>query len=160
MGAQKGGGIMKKCTGLTILLIGALLAGCASSKSGQVYSRDEARQAMTVQLGVVEFVKEVKVEGTKSGLGTAAGGVIGGVAGSTVGGGRGSTLAALGGAIGGAIVGTVAEERLGRFDGLEITVKLDNGNAIAVVQEKDMMFSVGDRVRVLTTRSGTARVEK
>lgn len=151
---------MKRLDILMVLVAVALLAGCASSKSGEVYSRDEARQAMTVRLGVVEFVKEVKVEGGKSGLGTAAGGVIGGVAGSTIGGGRGSTLAALGGAIGGAIVGTVAEERLGRFDGLEITVKLDSGTAIAVVQEKDMMFAVGDRVRVLTTRDGTARVEK
>lgn len=151
---------MKRLDILMVLVAVALLAGCASSKSGEVYSRDEARQAMTVRLGVVEFVKEVKVEGSKSGLGTAAGGVIGGVAGSTIGGGRGSTLAALGGAIGGAIVGTVAEERLGRFDGLEITVKLDSGTAIAVVQEKDMMFAVGDRVRVLTTRDGTARVEK
>jgi len=145
---------------ISLLVITGLLAGCASSKSGEVYSRDEARQSMTVRLGVVEFVKEVKVEGSKTGLGTAAGGVIGGVAGSTVGGGKGSTLAALGGAIAGAVVGTVAEEKIGEFDGLEITVKLDDGNAIAVVQANDVMFAVGDRVRVLTTRDGTTRVEK
>lgn len=137
-----------------------LLAGCASSKSGEVYSRDQARQSMTVRLGTVEFVKPVRVEGSKSGLGTVAGGIIGGVAGSTVGGGKGSTLAALGGAIGGAVVGNVAEEKLTQFDGLEITVKLDSGEVIATVQEDDVLFAVGDRVRVLTARDGIIRVQK
>lgn len=145
---------------ISLFVIMALLAGCASSKSGEVYSRDQARQAMTVRLGTVEFVKEVQVEGSKSGIGAAAGGIIGGVAGSTVGGGKGSTLAALGGAIGGAIAGHVAEEKITDFDGLEITVKLDNGEVIATVQENDVLFAVGDRVRVLTARDGTVRVQK
>jgi outer membrane lipoprotein SlyB len=151
---------MQKSWIVSFLVITALLAGCASSKSGEVYSRDQARQSMTVQLGTVEFVKPVQVEGSKSGLGTAAGGIIGGVAGSTVGGGKGSTLAALGGAIGGAVVGNMAEEKLTKFDGLEITVKLDSGEVIATVQEDDVLFAVGDRVRVLTARDGTLRVQK
>jgi len=151
---------MKTAGLISILLSVILLAGCASSKSGEVYSRDEARKAMTVQLGTVEFVKEVQVEGSKSGLGTAAGGIAGGIAGSTVGGGKGRTLAALGGAAVGAIVGNVAEEKITEFDGLEITVKLDSGKVIAVVQENDVMFFVGDRVRVLTGRDGTLRVQK
>ncbi len=151
---------MKAIRFISFLVLAALLAGCASSKSGEVYSRDEARQVMTIQLGVVEFVKEVKVEGSKSGLGTAGGAIIGGVAGSTIGGGKGSTLAALGGAVLGGIAGNVAEEKLTNFNGLELTVKLDSGKAIATVQANDVMFAVGDRVRVLTTRSGTTRVEK
>ncbi|QHI68182.1 outer membrane lipoprotein [Tichowtungia aerotolerans] len=144
-------------TGLTVV---ALATGCVSSKSGEVYSRDQARQSMTVRLGTVEFVKEVLVEGSKSGLGAAAGGIAGGVAGSTIGGGKGSTLAALGGAALGALAGHAAEEKLTKFNGLEITVKLDNGDVLAVVQEDDVMFAVGDRVRVLTGRDGTTRVEK
>jgi len=145
---------------ISFLVVTVLLAGCASSKSGEVYARGEARQVMTVDLGVVEFVKEVRVEGSKSGLGTAGGAIIGGVAGSTIGGGNGSTLAALGGAILGGIAGNVVEEKLTDFNGLEITVKLDSGKAIATVQANDVMFAVGDRVRVLTTRNGTTRVEK
>jgi outer membrane lipoprotein SlyB len=47
-----------------------------------------------------------------------------------------------------------------KFNGLEITVKLDNGDVLAVVQENDVLFAVGDRVRVLTGRDGTTRVEK
>ena len=151
---------MKQFGMISFFVVTALLAGCASSKSGEVYTRDQARQAMTVRLGTVEFVKEVQVEGSKSGMGAAAGGIIGGVAGSTIGGGKGSTLAALGGAIGGALVGNVAEEKITNFDGLEITVKLDNGEVIATVQENDVLFAVGDRVRVLTSRDGTLRVEK
>ena len=145
---------------ISVLTAAVLLAGCASSKSGEVYFRSEARQTMTVQLGAVEFVKAVQVEDSKSGIGTVAGGIIGGVAGSTIGGGKGSTLAALGGAVGGAIAGNVAEEKLTKFNGLEITVKLDDGGVLAVVQADDVMFAVGDRVRVLTGRDGTTRVEK
>ncbi len=151
---------MKAIRIISLLMAALLLAGCVSSKSGEVYARDEARQVMTVELGVVEFVKEVQVEGAKSGLGTAGGAIIGGVAGGTIGGGRGSTLAALGGAVLGGIAGNIAEEKLTDFNGLEITVKLDGGKAIAVVQANDVMFVVGDRVRVLTTRNGTTRVEK
>ncbi|MBI9020656.1 MAG: glycine zipper 2TM domain-containing protein [Verrucomicrobia bacterium] len=145
---------------ISFFVVTSLLTGCASSKSGEVYSRDQARQAQTVQLGTVEFVKEVQVEGSRSGVGAAAGGIIGGVAGSTIGGGKGSTLAALGGAIGGAVIGNVAEEKITDFDGLEITVKLDSGNVLAVVQKNDVLFAVGERVRVLTGRDGVTRIEK
>ena len=151
---------MKRFDILVVLVTVALLAGCVSSKSGEVYARSEARQVMTVELGVVEFVKEVLVEGEKSGLGTAGGAIIGGIAGSTIGGGKGSTLAALGGAVLGGIAGNVAEEKMTDFNGLELTGKLDNEKVIAVVQENDVLFVVGDRVRVLTTRNGTTRVEK
>jgi outer membrane lipoprotein SlyB len=151
---------MKAFRFITFLTVAALLAGCASSRSGEVYSRDQARRAQTVQLGTVEFVKGVKIEGTKSGLGTTAGGIAGGVAGSTIGGGSGRTLAALGGAIVGAVAGTAGEEALTRRDGLEITVKLDSGRVLAVVQEADVLFAPGDRVRVLTGADGTVRVEK
>ncbi len=151
---------MKTFRFITFLIIAALLTGCASSRSGEVYSRDQARRAQTVQLGTVEFIKHVQIEGTKSGLGTAAGGIAGGVAGSTIGGGSGSTLAALGGAIVGAVAGTAGEEALTRRDGLEITVKLDSGKVLAVVQEADVLFAPGARVRVLTGTDGTTRVEK
>ncbi|NOU36581.1 MAG: glycine zipper 2TM domain-containing protein [Kiritimatiellaceae bacterium] len=141
------------------LVIGALIAGCASSDSGDVYSRDQVRRTQTVQLGTVLQIKNVKIEGTKSGVGTVAGAVAGGVAGSTIGAGSGRTLAALGGAALGAVGGTVAEEQLTKKTGIEITVKLDSGSTIAVVQEADIMFSVGERVRVLTS-GGITRVTK
>jgi outer membrane lipoprotein SlyB len=138
----------------------AALSGCASSRSGEVYSRDQARRVQTVQLGTVESVKPVKIEGTKSGLGTVGGGVAGGVAGSTIGSGAGSTLAALGGAIVGAVAGTAGEEAVTRKNGLEITVKLDSGPTLVVVQEADVAYAPGDRVRVLTGSDGVTRVAR
>ncbi|HNX53264.1 MAG TPA: hypothetical protein PLD51_03740 [Pontiellaceae bacterium] len=145
---------------ISFLSMAAVLSGCASSNSGEVYSRNQARRTQTVQPGTVQFVKSVKIEGTRSAVGPVAGGVAGGVAGSTMGAGKGSVLAALGGAAIGAVGGAVAEEQLTKKAGLEITVKLDSGSTIAVVQEADIMFSVGERVRVLTGSDGTTRVVK
>lgn len=142
-----------------LLTATALIAGCVSQQSGDVYSRSQAMQAQTVQMGTVTAVRTVRIEGTKSGVGAVAGGIAGGVAGSTIGSGKGSTLAALGGAALGAVGGAVAEEKITKKTGLEITVQLDSGSMIAVVQEADVMFSVGERVRVLTG-GGTTRVVK
>jgi outer membrane lipoprotein SlyB len=143
-----------------LMALATVLSGCASSRSGEVYSRDQARRAQTVQLGTVESVKPVRIEGTKSGLGTVGGGVVGGVAGSTIGSGAGSTLAALGGAIVGAVAGTAGEEAVTRKNGLEITVKLDTGTMLVVVQEADVAYAPGDRVRVLTGPDGVTRVTR
>jgi len=143
-----------------VVLVCVLVAGCASSRSGQVYTRDQARQAHTVETGVVEQVKPVRIEGTKSGIGVASGGVAGGVLGSTIGSGRGSTIAAVGGALAGAAAGALAEEQLTKADGLEILVRLDSGKLVAVVQEADVAFTPGDHVQVLTGTDGTIRVRK
>jgi len=145
---------------VTFLMVPALLTGCASSNSGEVYSREQARRTQTVQLGTVQSVKNVRIEGTRSAVGPVAGGIGGGVVGSTIGAGKGSVLAALGGAALGAVGGAVAEEKLTKKAGLEITVKLDSGSTIAVVQEADVMYSVGERVRVLTGPDGTTRVAR
>lgn len=152
---------MKKTASICILVASAaLLAGCATSRSGEVYSRGQARQAHTVQMGTVESVKPVRIEGTKSGIGAIGGAVAGGVIGSTIGGGTGTRLATLGGAAAGAAGGHLAEEQLTRRAGLEIVVNLDNGTLITVVQEADVQFAPGDRVRVLTGPDGTTRVSR
>jgi len=146
---------MRSVKVLAILMISAMLAACASSNSGSVYSRDEARKVQTIKMGVVESVRQVKLEGTKSPVGTAGGAVVGGVAGSTIGGGRGSAIAAVVGAIAGGIAGSAIEEGVTRKDGVEITVKLDSGALVAVVQEADEQFHPGDRVRLVESGSTT-----
>ena len=133
------------CIATLTLFIGA----CASSNSGSVYKRDDARKVQTVKTGVVESVRTVRLEGTKSPVGTVAGGAIGGIAGSSVGSGRGSALAAIVGALAGGLVGAAAEEGITRKDGIEITVKLDGGGLIAIVQEADEQFNPGDSVRIV-----------
>jgi outer membrane lipoprotein SlyB len=134
-----------------------LLAGCPAGLGGKDYSRDQARAAQEVQMGIVESVRVVNIEGTKTPIGAGAGAVVGGVAGSTVGGGRGSVVGATVGAVLGGLGGAAAEEAVTRQQGVEITVKLDSGRMIAITQAADEEFRVGDRVRVLSG-GGTTRV--
>ncbi|MGH8750195.1 MAG: glycine zipper 2TM domain-containing protein [Burkholderiales bacterium] len=142
---------------LVLLAASVVLGGCVASQSGGAYSRGQARQEQNVRNGKVESVRAVTIEGTKTPIGTLAGGAVGGVAGSTVGGGRGSAVAAIIGAVAGGIAGSVAEEGLTRKPGLEIVVKLDSGNTIAITQEADEEFRIGDRVRIISG-GGVSRV--
>lgn len=135
--------------GLGLVVLAALIAGCASSNSGGVYTREQTRQVQTVRMGVIESVRTVKIEGTKSAVGTVAGAAVGGVAGSSVGQGKGSVVAAVVGAVAGGLAGSAIEEGVTRKDGVELTVKLDSGTLFAIVQEADEKFYPGDRVRVL-----------
>lgn len=134
-----------------------ILGGCASSMSGGAYSRSQARSVQEVKMGVVESVRHVKIEGTKSPVGTAAGAVVGGIAGSNVGQGKGSTVGTILGAVAGGVAGSMIEEGVTGKDGLEITIKLDGGRIIAVTQEADEQFHPGERVRVLSG-DGVTRV--
>ncbi|MBK8320058.1 MAG: glycine zipper 2TM domain-containing protein [Betaproteobacteria bacterium] len=146
---------------LSLLLISlAVLAGCASSKSGDVYTRDQARREQNIRMGVVESVREVLMEGTKSPVGAIAGAAVGGVAGSTLGGGKGSTIAAVIGAVAGGLAGSAIEEGVTRKQAMEITIKMDNGQLIAIVQEGDPLeFRPGDRVRIISS-GGESRVTR
>jgi outer membrane lipoprotein SlyB len=140
---------MRLSTFILVTSLSLLLTACASSNSGSVYKRDDARKVQTVKTGTVESVRAVKLEGTKSPVGTIAGGAIGGIAGSSVGGGKGSTIAAVIGAVAGGLAGSAIEEGVTRKDALEITVKLDGGGLIAIVQEADEQFNPGEKVRII-----------
>jgi len=136
-----------------------LLGGCASSLTGDSYSRDEARRVQTVRMGTIEALRPVKIEGTKTPIGGGAGAVVGGVAGSAIGGGRGSIVAAVIGAVAGGLAGSAAEEGITRTQGVEITVREDDGSTRAYVQavQENEIFRVGERVRIMTV-DGTSRV--
>ncbi|MBN2450731.1 MAG: glycine zipper 2TM domain-containing protein [Lentisphaeria bacterium] len=153
---------MTRCAWVRVsaMVLLSLAAGaCVSSRSGQVYTRDDALRAQSAELGFVERVSPVRIEGTRSGAGTVVGGVAGGVAGSTVGSGRtAGVLGATVGAVVGGVVGTVAEEGITRSNGLELTVRLDSGRVLIVVQEDDEAFAIGDRVRVISAPDGKVRV--
>lgn len=140
----------KRIQAAVLVIAVATLAGCAQGLGGGAYTRDEARREQNVRMGVVESVRPVQIEGTRSGIGPAAGAVVGGVAGSTVGGGRGSAVAAVIGAVAGGVAGQAVEEGTTRKNGVEITVKLNNGALVAIVQEADESFRAGDRVRILS----------
>ncbi|MBR0566695.1 glycine zipper 2TM domain-containing protein [Azoarcus sp. L1K30] len=142
------------------MIVGLALTGCASGLGGGTYSRGEARRTMVVQFGTVESARAVQLEGTKSPVGTVAGAAVGGIAGSTVGGGRGSSIGAVLGAVAGGLAGSAIEEGVTRTPGVEVTVKLDNGQYLAVVQEdQGEGFQPGQRVRILRD-GGTTRVTR
>lgn len=147
-------------TVLAAAALATVLTGCgAPGMGGGSYSRDQARREQTVRMGHVESVREVKLEGTRSGVGPAAGAVAGGVAGSSIGRGRGSALGAIAGAVIGGVAGQAAEQGITAKQGVEVTVKLDNGTMVAVMQEADETFRPGDRVRLLSDGS-TTRVRR
>ena len=141
------------------LLTTLLLSACAGGLGSGDYERTQTRGVQEVQMGTVESVREVKIEGTKSGIGSTAGAVVGGVAGSDVGGGKGQIVGGVIGAVIGGVAGAAVEEGTTRQKGVEITVKLDGGRMIAITQaaEEKEIFKVGERVRILSG-SGVTRV--
>ena len=86
--------------------------------------------------------------------------MVGGILGNMVGGGRGRTLATIAGAALGAAGGYAGEKALTKQNGLEITVELENGQQLSIVQAADQQFSPGERVRVLRGSDGSARVAR
>ena len=144
---------------ITLLVSLAFIAGCAGGLGATTYSRSEAGRVGTVQHGTILSLRPVRIEGTKSNIGTAAGAVAGGIAASGLSGGKTGAVAAVIGAVAGGLLGSATEEGLTRTDGVEIGLKMDDGREISVVQALDPneVLRVGDKVRVLYS-GGKARV--
>ena len=145
-----------------LAIIGTLFifTGCGTSQSGRVYSQGQAQTSMSVYYGTIIELREVTIQGSNSGAGAVLGGVAGGVLGSTIGSGRGRTLATVGGALAGLAAGSAVEKKTGTKAATEFTIELDSGRMMAVVQEQDGYFRVGDRVRLLQAGDGTWRVRQ
>ena len=150
---------MKTWKSISFLALLPLLAiGCASRTSSHVYSRYQAQTVQNADEGQVINVRPVEIEGSVSGLGVVAGSIMGHAIGGTIGEGSGQELARVFGTIAGALFGAAAEESASRQSGLEVTVRMDYGEVIAIVQAADEEFYVGDRVWVLRHYDGSARV--
>lgn len=136
-----------------------LVTGCAKpSASANVYNYNQTQRDQIVRNGTVINVRPITIQSDRtSGGGAVAGGAVGGVAGSAVGGGTGRTLAIIGGAILGALAGNAVEEQIGKKDGLEITVRLDNGETRVIAQEADLPIMMNQRVQVVSG-AGPTRV--
>ena len=136
-----------------------MVVGCTSDLTGTTYRADEARQMQVVRFGTIVESRLVKLEGTQGEVGTIAGAAVGGLAGSSIGGGTGSKIAAVAGAVAGGIAGNMAEKKITVQQGLELTVRLEDGSYISVVQQADpnAPFNSGDRVKVLT-QGNTSRI--
>jgi outer membrane lipoprotein SlyB len=148
---------MKNIFVLLLLVFTTGLAGCASDLSGESYSRSEARTVQRVEYGIIEQLRPVKIEGTKTPIGAGAGAAVGGIAGSSIRGGKTGQVMAVIGAVAGGMAGAAIEEGVTRTTGVEITLKMDDGRTIAVVQglSPNERYSVGDRVRVISSGQAT-----
>ena len=137
------------------LVVGAVivsslaLSGCAyNSSSADVYTSSQAQREETVRMGIVDSVRAVKISsnnGQPSGIGA-------------IGGGRGSILTGIVGGLAGAVAGNTIENSTAMRDGVEITVRLDNGDMRAITQSATgEIFRAGERVRLLSS-GGVTRV--
>jgi outer membrane lipoprotein SlyB len=133
-----------------ILFVVLLLAACADGSY-----RTEPIPMEPERGGVVEEVRSVPLGDRGGGIaGTIVGGGAGAAAGRTVGSGRGTQAATVVGAVAGTIAGNVIAGGVGAREGLEITVRLDSGRQLLVVQPDGETFKPGERVRVLSEKQG------
>ena len=143
---------------LLCLPVVMLLASCAQdSRSGNVYRQGDVRQEQSVRYGRITSISPVKIEGNHE-AGTVVGAVAGGLLGSQLGRGHAAhTAGAVGGALAGGVIGSNVEQAVGNRNGIEINVRLTDGEFVSVVQEVSPRepFNVGERVRVLRSGSGT-----
>lgn len=128
-----------------------LIAGCA----GGGY-RTEPLPAEPERAAMVEAVRTVPLpDRAGSYIGAVIGGGVGATAGSTVGSGRGSQAATVAGAVAGTIAGSTLGGSVRAREGLEITVRLDSGRQLIVLQPEGEHFTPGERVRVIAGPQGS-----
>lgn len=143
-----------------VLTTTILLSSCAQdSITGDVYSRGEAGRSQAVQTGSITSIRPVKIEGDSEG-GALLGAIAGGFLGSNIGGGRASnTAGAVGGAVVGSAIASQTQKAITSRQGIEISVRLDQGDSVAIVQEVNPreQFFIGDRVRIINS-GGRSRV--
>lgn len=131
-------------------LVLLLLAACA----GGSY-RTEPLPVEPERGGVIEAVRSVPLpERGGSIAGTIVGGGAGAAVGASVGSGRGAQAASVAGAVAGSIAGHAMAAGAAAREGLELTVRLDSGRQILVVQPDGESFRPGERVRVLSGGQG------
>lgn len=139
----------------------AVLAGCATNPVGAPVSGTSVQRAQTVEFGVVTATRPVAIQANSTVVGTTTGAVVGGAVGSNLGSGSfANTAGAVGGAVAGGMAGNAIQGNAGARQGVEVTVRLDNGQNVVVVQEGSPdAFRPGDRVRV-TSNGQTTTVSR
>ena len=152
---------MKKTIVISTLLVSLLaMQGCAwRDYSDSTYADGETQRAHSITMATVVSVRTITIERGVTGAGAAAGGSVGGIFGNRIGKGNGPIAGAVVGAVAGGLAGQAIEGELAKTKGLEISLRLDDGQMIAVVQGVNETFKAGDRVRVLTAE-GKSRVSR
>lgn len=150
---------MKKLA-ISTLLAALALTGCAgtnypSQYSSSVYNTG-VQQVQTVKFGRVDSVRPVLIQNQNNQIITLGGAALGGLAGSQLGRGNGNVAGAIAGAIAGGVITDKLQDQ-NKQQGLEITVRLDDGQYISITQAADVQLYQGQAVKVLYSGS-TARV--
>jgi outer membrane lipoprotein SlyB len=136
------------------------LGACAPVDGPSTVRAGEAGTVQPVQLGTLTAIRGVDIRPGQTRIGTIAGGALGAIGGSQIG---NSTAANIAGGVGGAVAGSAvgsAVQGSARTNGLELTIQLDTGETVAIVQPGNANdFRVGDRVRITGT-ADNARVTR
>lgn len=140
---------------VTIFTI-ASSTGCADAYSNNTYAANQSGVWQNVSYGVVTNVRQITIqEDNNMPVGAVAGAVVGGLLGHAIGGGTGKKLATVGGVVLGGLAGNAAQTQANKTQGLEIEVRLDNGQTISTVQSGSQDINVGTRVRITDTGGRT-----
>lgn len=154
------------CLGI-LAALPLLVSACASSSGAKNrYPVAHSGIAHKLEQGTVVSVQEVIIDGQATLIGTSGGAAVGSAVGIAASGPIESTgdyqQAALTGAVAGvvgAVVGRQVEKQLTQKKAQELTIKLDSGEMIIVVQERrEPPFGYDDRVQVYMTKLGNSRV--
>lgn len=138
----------------------AFLTGCAQMplnlgarypSSASMYSPQQTQQLQTVQVGTVLSIRPVSITADSATtvpvgvVGAAAGGLLG----SKVGRGNGRRAMAAVSGIAGYVAASHAAQTAFQQRGNQITVKMDNGQMVAVTQAGDTEVALGQRVQIV-----------
>jgi len=124
--------------------------GCADQYSNNTYSANRANVWQNVNFGVITNIRPITIqEDNNIPVGAVAGAVVGGLLGHAIGGGNGKKLATVGGVVLGGLGGNAVQTRTNQTRGLELEIRLDNGQYISSVQSGSQDLNVGSRVRIV-----------
>ena len=136
-----------------------ITAGCTNTAtSSNVYSTNQAGVMQDVQFGEVISARNIIIQQNSTDTGQTAGGIIGALAGSEVGKGKGKIVGGVVGAVAGGAIGSVIDRNAQAQPGIEVTIKLESGRTVAIVQLAGETFRPSEKVKVLTAANGKARV--
>ena len=148
---------MKKILISSVIVSLALLTTTGCAPKG--YAQSTVGEAMIVEPGVVQSVRQVQVnnDGVGNTLGSVVGAVAGGAAGNQVGGGTGQAVATVAGTVLGGVIGGIAGDNMDNQYGQEIVVKLNSGKTVATVLRINgsaAMVQPGQAVNVFFSSTG------
>lgn len=141
---------------MSYVICALLISSCANTDiyRGDVYTHDRAKRVQSVRFGTIIATHPVKIQAKQTGVGTGTGASLAGIAGSHISNSyAGSMAGGIVGSVVGGIIGSKIEEKATQVESLELTIALDDGGNIVVVQKSQPGLVTGAKVRVVTDGS-------